>query len=79
MQKKFYGNQSKRNILGRLFLFKIKWVAFRDADLFWSVGLEACFNWKKQILMFTKNSGIYNAEKRLNETVDPEILQFTAY
>lgn len=54
-------------------------MALRDADLFWSMGLEACFNWKKQILMFTKNSGIYNADKRLNETVDPEILQFTAY
>lgn len=44
-REKFYGNQSKRNISGRLFLLKIKWVALRDADLFWSVGLEACFNW----------------------------------
>lgn len=61
-RKKIYGNQSKRNILSRLFLLKIKWVALRDADLFWSVGLEACFNWKKQILMFIRNSGIYNAE-----------------
>lgn len=65
-------------MVAKLSLLKMKWVAFRDADLFWSMGLEFCFNWKKQMLVFTKNSGIYNVEMRLNETIDLEILQFTA-
>lgn len=58
----------------KLFLFKIKWVAFRDADVFWSMSLEVCFTWQNRMLVFTKNSGIYSVEMRLNETVDLEIL-----
>lgn len=53
-------------------------MAFRDAHLFLSVGLEGYFNWKK-MLVFNKNSGICNVEMRLNETVDLEILQFAAF
>lgn len=66
-------------MVAKLFLFKMKWVAFSDADLFQTMGLDVCFNWRKQMLVFTKTSGIRNIEKRLNETVDLEILQFAAY
>jgi len=66
-------------MVAKLFLLKMKWVAFRVADLFWSMSLEVCLKWKEQMLVFTKNSGICNAETRLNETVDLQILQFAAY
>lgn len=47
--------------------------------IYFGVWVRGILRLEKKILMFTKISGIYNAEKRLNETVDPEILQFTAY